>query len=152
MASKQTLWQGGPGQIVNFNHFALSALGCAVAMYLMPLTWALGASVVIASIAGWDWLVINRTHYEIDGDQLSVRRGVFNIQWEKVELYRIEDSSIHAPFLYRMVGQGSILLETSDRTAPRITLVAVPDYERLREKIRDWVEEARRRKGVRLIE
>ena len=56
------------------------------------------------------------------------------------------------PFWYRMFGLSTLVIETSDRSQPRIEIRAVHDGEGLRETLRKQVEYWRDRKRVREVD
>jgi len=69
-----------------------------------------------------------------------------------MELYRIRDIQLQEPFLLRLFSLGNIVLHTSDRSHPRITIRAIENADQLREKIRIHVEECRVKKNVREVD
>ena len=52
----------------------------------------------------------------------------------------------------RVLGLGSLHLETSDRTLPRISIAAIPGATNLREDLRREVEKVRDKKRVRELD
>lgn len=138
MAEEQQLWRGTPSQLVNLGWYVLWLL----------LFWL----VIPLFILLWQWLVIRNTIYELTTERLKLRRGVLNKELDEVELYRVRDYKLERPFFLRIFGLGNIMLQTSDRSHPRVRLRAVRDGERLYEQLRGAVEQSRATKGVRELD
>ena len=138
MAEEQQLWRGTPSQLVNLGWYILWLL----------LFWL----VIPLFILLWQWLVIRNTIYELTTERLKLRRGVLNKELDEVELYRVRDYKLERPFFLRIFGLGNIMLQTSDRSHPRVRLRAVRDGERLYEQLRGAVEQSRATKGVRELD
>jgi membrane protein YdbS with pleckstrin-like domain len=162
-AGERPVWSGTPSQLINLPQYllwgaifaALVALGSTLwtSMQLNlspPMRYALYVIAAIPLvIIGWKYLVLANTRYELTTQRLRTRTGVLN---KHLELYRVRDYRLEQPFYLRMFALANIRLESSDRSTPSILLRAVPRGERVREDIRTYVEEARRRRGVRDIE
>lgn len=143
-------WRAAPGQIANWRAFALAG---ALVLGALALPWPFaGLAVLPAAWAGWRYLVVRCTAYELTSQRLRIAWGVFTRRVEEIELYRVEDSGAVAPLAYRLVGRGNVYALTSDRSAPAALLEAVRDHEAGRLRLRELVEAARAAKGVHLIE
>ena len=138
MAEERELWRGTPSQLVNLGWYILWLL----------LFWL----VIPLFILLWQWLVIRNTVYELTSERLKLRSGVLNKHLDEVELYRVRDYKLEQPFFLRLVGLGNIVLQTSDRSHPRVRLRAIRGGEQLYERVRAAVEECRARKGVRELD
>jgi uncharacterized membrane protein YdbT with pleckstrin-like domain len=135
---EKDLWRGTPSQLVNLGWYILWLL----------LSWL----VIPLFILLWQWLVIRTTVYELTSERLKLRSGVLNKHLDEVELYRVRDYKFEQPFFLRLFGLGNIVLQTSDRSHPRVRLRAIREGEALYEQIRGAVEQARARKGVRELD
>ncbi len=74
---------------------------------------------------------------------------MLNRKTDELELYRVRDYQLVEPFFLRLFSLGNVVLRTSDRSNPVVTIKAVENGEELREKLRQYVEECRTHKGVR---
>jgi membrane protein YdbS with pleckstrin-like domain len=139
-AGETGLWRGRPSQWVNLPVFCL---GIAFCWLIVPAVWA-----------AWRFLQLRCTGYELTTERLRVTSGVLSRVTEEIELYRVKDTRLHEPLWLRIFGLGDIELVTSDATAPRAVIRAVPIHQArgLRETIRGLVEGLRGRKGVREID
>jgi hypothetical protein len=147
------LWKGTSSQWLNLGPFSLALLliagtvmggvfyPLAFAALIFPLIWIL-----------WRYLVIRCETYELTSQRLKITKGVLNQTSDEVELYRIKDVLVERKWWMRMLGLGSLHLETSDRSLPSITIPAIPDAINLRESLRKEVESVRDRKRVRELD
>lgn len=133
-----TIWQGRPSQIINAKFFIMGIVG---SILIIPI-----------GIAIWKWIEVRSRLYELTTERLRIRTGVLNKSTEEIELYRIKDTQLVEPFMYRLFKSGNLILHTSDRTTPVIFLEAIPEAETLKEHIRRIVEQLRFEKGVREVD
>jgi uncharacterized membrane protein YdbT with pleckstrin-like domain len=151
------LWRGTPSQWTNFGAYFFCLLltaGIVAAYYLVtprePLIFTALAIPLIWALARW---IGTRTHlYEITTERVRVRTGLLSRMTSELELYRVRDYSIAEPFWQRLVGCGSIILQTADRTNPQVILRAVPQANALKDQIRIHTERMRKLRGVRDLE
>jgi uncharacterized membrane protein YdbT with pleckstrin-like domain len=132
------VWQGHKGHVARYGTYFLCGL---TAWLIVPLLYA-----------GWTWLATRLTRYELTTQRLRVKTGVINRHTDEVELYRVKDFTVREPWLYRLAGCGDVILDTSDRTTPRVLLEAIENPHALRDALRDAVEQIRVTKGVREID
>ena len=132
MSEETLIWKGSPSQKTNIGFFALTFI------FIVPPIVR--------------WLKTKYTRYEITTQRIIFHTGVFSRKRDEMELYRVKDYRVLAPFLYRLFGLESIILETSDRSTPEITLRAVPKSANLFEQIRANTEAARDKKRVREVD
>lgn len=108
---------------------------------LIPALWA-----------GWKWLTVRCHRFEISTERLKMFEGVLNRSVDEIELYRVKDTQIQQPILYRLFGLGHVILETSDRSHPKATLNAIKDPREVGEILRREVESLRDKKRVREVD
>jgi uncharacterized membrane protein YdbT with pleckstrin-like domain len=163
--AEHTVWQGTPSQVINLSQYVLWALVFTVllvsgvfilkSMDTIP-SGAVAMLCVIAAIplvaAGWKWLIVATTKYELTTQRLRTRTGVFNKHLDELELYRVRDYKLEQPWFLRVFSLSNIVLQTSDKSTPLVVLRAIPRGDFLREQMRTYVEEARMRRGVREID
>ena len=164
-AAEHTVWQGTPSQIINLSQYLLWGLVFTVllvsgvfilkSMDTIP-SGAVAMLIVIAAIplvaAGWKWVIVANTKYELTTQRLRTRTGVFNKRLDELELYRVRDYKLEQPWFLRLFSLSNIVLQTSDKSTPQVVLRAIPRGDFLREQMRTYVEEARMRRGVREID
>jgi len=135
---EKPIWTGTPSQVINLPTFIVLGL----------FFWL----VIPVFMMLWKWLVVKNTKYELTTERLKTRYGVLNKQMDEIELYRVRDYRFEQPFFLRIFSLGNVVMQTSDKSHPLVTIRAIPNGEELRERIRTHVEECRARKGVREID
>ena len=161
---EQPLWRGGPSQWVNFKaYLASAAIAVAIIAACVLLRW------YVERIGGWAYLTLlllalplghalwryleTRFHqFELTSERMRVRRGVLSRRTDELELYRVRDTYLEEPFVYRLVGLGTVVMNTSDETHPTFALRAIRDAATLQEKLRERVEAMRQHKKVREVD
>ena len=132
--AEETIWSGTSSQLKNFWAFVLCLL-------IIPIPWAI-----------YRWLLVKTTTYRLTTERLLTERGVLNKTTDTLELYRVRDMQITAPFIQRMFGLQTIHLLTADTSTPSIILDFIPTSLALPDKFRAQVEECRQRKRVRTVD
>ena len=153
MSSETTLWQGRPSQWLNLGPFVIAlvvAVGIGVGGMFFPLAWVLAA--VPALYVIWRWLKVRSQKFELTSERLRVTEGILNQKIDEIELYRVKDIAMERPLWMRMTGLASVLLDTSDRSMPKLTLPAISNGVELREQLREQIEEIRDKKRVREVD
>lgn len=138
MAEERSVWNGTPSQVVNLPAFILLGLFFWLVIPLLVMLWK--------------WLVVKNIKYELTTERLRLRHGVLNKETDDLELYRVRDYKLEQPFWLRIFSLGNIVLKTSDRSHPLVTIKAIRDGEAMRELLRKYVEECRVRKQVREVD
>lgn len=128
------LWQDRPSPLMHLGLYLSS-------VFLLPLPFAL-----------WRYLQVRTTVYTLTRERLVCKQGILQRTSDEVELYRIKDYTIVAPFLYRWFGLSDLVLITSDQTHPTVKLQGITNALHVKELIRNQVEVLRTRKGVREID
>ena len=91
------------------------------------------------------------TTYDVTEDRLVLHRGIFVKSIDEIELYRIKDIRIDFTLINQWAGIGTISIMSSDETTGTAPFV-IRDVEQAqvrREKLRDLVNAARIKRGVR---
>ena len=151
--SEELLWKDSPSQVLNLGKYLIALLvaaGIAVGGMFFPPAWA--ALVLPLGWALWIFVETRCIRHELTTERIRLYEGVFNQKMDDVELYRVKDTSMERPFWYRVFGLSTLVIETSDRSQPRIEIKAVRDGLGLREMLRKQVEYWRDRKRVREVD
>lgn len=96
----------------------------------------------------WLGLPWTFTVYGLTEDRLFIKTGCFNIHEDEVRLYRILDLSLRRSFWQRIVGLGTIHVDSSDKTMKAFDICNIRDCESVKEQISRLVEEERDNKRV----
>lgn len=151
--SEEVLWKGSPSQVLNLGKYLIAvaiAIGIGVGGIAFPPAWA--ALVLPLAWMLWIYIETRSIRHELTTERIRLYEGVFNQKMDDVELYRVKDTSMEKPFWYRVFGLSTLIIETSDRSQPRIEIRAVRDGMGLRETLRKQVEYWRDRKRVREVD
>ncbi len=89
--------------------------------------------------------------YTITEEQIIFKRGIFTINIDYIELYRVLDFNETRPFLMRFIGAMNFSMETSDKSHPTFTLTGIPKSN-VDTLIRNLVEKNRKTKRVLVTE
>jgi len=111
------------------------------------LPYAIG--IVILSLLYYIYRVafILSHKFKITNEQIEYVRGVFSINSDFVELYRVKDLMIKRPFIMRLLTAQNLSLVTSDKSHPMLHMLAIPTSN-IHEVLRELVELNRNNKGV----
>lgn len=162
---EKTVWSGTSSQIVNTGIYVLCGLAFALLLAALILLWPklepLGAAALVPAFiilllppayALFQAVLIKAVRYEITSERIKISSGIFSKKNSAMELYRVKDYTMEAPFFYRLFHLGNINILTSDRSTPQITLPAVPNAKKLMDDIRTHVELRRDQKRVREVD
>ena len=98
------------------------------------------------------WISLKLVAYEITSERIKTIRGLLSKRTDELELYRVKDTSLVEPFVYRMFGVGNIVIITGDDTTPQLELRAIKGARDVREQLRASIEECRNRKRAGIVE
>ncbi len=99
-------------------------------------------------------LPISFTRYfilEKEGEWLKLfcETGVLSSHYEEIQLYKVEDFSIHQTFGDKMFGVGTIHIKSSDKTMPNFKILKVKQPYQVYDKIANLVARDRKDKNFR---
>ena len=86
-------------------------------------------------------LPLSFTKYSMSNDRLFIENGFLNLHCEEILLYRVRDICLHLSIFERIFGVGTIVVESSDKTAPKIELKSVKNPREVKEMLHRQVEE-----------
>jgi hypothetical protein len=118
-----------PGQEETFFDGRPAAIGSVGALLLTILT------VGLAGI--YFWIRAAGTHYRITSQRVIVETGLFGKRTDQLDLYRIVDFVVERSFGQRIMGTGTITIDSMDKTTPVTRIEGIRTnvmglYERLR--------------------
>lgn len=96
----------------------------------------------------WLGLPWTFTVYGLSQDRLFIKSGILNIQEDEVRLYRILDLSLKKSLWQRIVGLGTIRVDSSDKTMKAFDMTNIRHCESVKEELSRLVEEERENKRV----
>jgi uncharacterized membrane protein YdbT with pleckstrin-like domain len=137
--------------------WATIALGVAGLGASLSGEWGpapLGAVALALLVVLWKWFENLAASYDLAGDRLVVRRGIFMKSLDEIELYRVKDIRLDFSLINQWAGIGTLCIGSSDETTRGGPLVIrhVEHAEQRREDLRRLVETARQKRRVREID
>ena len=97
-------------------------------------------------------LPITFTKYSMSDDRIFCEKGLLNMKFEEILLYRVRDISMKITLGQRIFGVGSILLQSSDKTAPVLEIINVKNPRQVKEMIHQQVEQVKEQRRMRFGE
>lgn len=92
------------------------------------------------------------TKYALSEDRLFLETGLFNIKYEEILLYRVRDISMTVTLGQRILGVGSIVVKSSDKSVPLLTLENIKRPKEVKELVHKHVEEMKIQRRMRVGE
>ena len=127
------LWTARPSQVTNLVSYIF-------------LFWTIVVPIVV-------YLKTRFTVYDLTNKRLILRTGVLTQTIEETELYRIRDYHIVKPILLRIFGLGNLHIYSEDKSSEQwLVLYAIKDVEKIKDLLRNNVEEVRKQTGTREID
>lgn len=83
---------------------------------------------------------ISFTRYALSDDRLFLEVGLFNMRQEEVILYRVQDISLSITLWQRLFGVGTLLVKSSDKSMPTLSLTNVKLPRQTKELLHKQVE------------
>ena len=156
---ERVVWQGTPSPPVNLPLYLLLFLGAVLATAGLVWLRGRGGGPVVAwlIVAAWAicllvalvaYVKLRATKYTVTSERLRLTTGLFSTETDDIELRRVRDLSVRCPFFLRLVGLGNVVVVSTDRTNPTVTLHAVPRPHDLQGTLRTLVEGQIARYGV----
>ena len=85
-------------------------------------------------------LPISFTKYSMTDDRLFIETGFLNLHCEEILLYRVRDICLHLSLYQRLFGMGSVVIQTSDKSAPTVELKNIAHPREVKEQLHRQVE------------
>ncbi len=92
------------------------------------------------------------TRYAMSDDRLFFSVGFFSVRDEEILLYRIRDISVKRNLWQRIFGMGSVIVSSSDRSTPQMTLKNIKKPLDTKELLHKNVEECKMKRRMRIGE
>ena len=112
------------------------------------LRWAVVvvAALVLLRFSLWAYLKWQTTHYVLTTRRVVIRAGVLSRSGRDIPLTRVNDASFHHNFFDRMLGCGTLTIESAGEHG-QVVLPEVPRVEIVQREVYRAVEDEARRQG-----
>ncbi len=132
--AEETLFEGHPALVQNLGQLLLAIV--TLGIWLLVL-----------------WARSRGSSYKVTTRRVVVETGILSKKLEQVDLYRVNDYTVLRPLGQRIMGTGTLLLRTADKTSPSVLLSGIKtDVVALYEKVRAATEADKARRGVRVMD
>ena len=91
---------------------------------------------------------ISFTVYDVDQDNLTIRKGLLNTTTDEMLLYRILDLKMKQTLGQKIFGVGTLTLYTADQSNPTVELVNIKYPDKVRRFLGNLIEQQRNAKGI----
>ena len=95
---------------------------------------------------------ITFTKYSLSEDRIFLQTGFFNVKFEELLLYRVQDLTLTMNLGQRIFGVGTVTLHSSDRTTAHLELKNIKRPMEVKELIHQQVEAMKDARRMRLGE
>ncbi|MCI9456009.1 MAG: PH domain-containing protein [Oscillospiraceae bacterium] len=97
-------------------------------------------------------LPLSFTRYSLTEDRIFMETGLLNTELEEILLYRVRDIGMKISLGQRIFGVGTVVLVSSDKTAPKLELKNIRNPRLVKEQIHQQVEEMKIKRRLRVGE
>lgn len=97
-------------------------------------------------------LPLSFTRYSLTEDRIFMETGLLNTELEEILLYRVRDIGMKISLGQRIFGVGTVVLVSSDKTAPKLELKNIRNPRLVKEQIHQQVEEMKLKRRLRVGE
>ncbi len=92
------------------------------------------------------------TRYSLSEDRLFLKKGLLNLHFEEILLYRVRDIGLKMTLWQRLFSVGTVVVFSSDQTTPRFELQNIRNPVEVKELLHHQVEEMKISRKIRINE
>jgi len=153
--TEEDVWQGGyspramVGTWLAIGVVSLVILAVSIATGAFSLPIALGVILLIWAVAGlvYAWRRFG-VHYELTTQRFVHQTGILTRRTDRIEVIDIDDVSFTQGPIERIFSVGKIVLTSSDRSDPVLSMIGIADVKKVAGLIDDIRRKERRRRSV----
>jgi len=158
---EEQLWKGRYCSKAMIGAWVFSAM-ISVALLLIWIWWWpggwvwLGLVVAILLLGIYQYGVLKyrqwSIQYELTTQRFILHKGILRRVTDRIEIIDIDDVTCEQSLLERLVGAGTIRIESSDKTDPKIDLLGIENAKDVAAQIDDVRRTERHRRGLHIID
>jgi len=114
--------------------------------YRVLLGLALG--LIVGAVLFYKALKIRMTHYEVGADRIEYGTGLLDRKVDNLDMFRVVDIKLRRSFFDCIIGVGTVMLTTTDKSHPEFTFEKVRNCHELYDAIKKASLSADRRTNV----
>lgn len=139
-------WRGSPRVQAAIPWLAVAAAGVVlgtIAIVVEAVPWPAAAAVPLSlAIGAWGYLRVVRTEFLVTTRAVYARSGVLGVRVTSVDLERIQNTSASQHALGRVVGYGTVEIDTAGSRGTELAFWNVEDPQRVRSLVDAQVDRA----------
>jgi uncharacterized membrane protein YdbT with pleckstrin-like domain len=108
----------------------------------------LAIGLVVIMVLFYKAMQLRMTHYEVGIDRIEFGRGIFDRKVDNLDMFRVLDIKLRRSVLDCIVGVGTVLLTTTDKSHPEFMFEKVRDARELYDAVKKASLSADRRTNV----
>jgi membrane protein YdbS with pleckstrin-like domain len=117
--------------------------------FFSPPWWVYAVGVALGIIVMMIPILITRSvRYRISNYRIDFERGILSRNIDTLELWHVEDISLHQSLLDRVLGVGKITVISHDDTNPKLHLDNLPRPKELFDSLKQRIISVKRQRGV----
>ncbi len=110
-------------------------------------------ALIVAAIAGYiSYLGAKRARCVIRANRIDTEVGIFSRKTDSVEMFRIKDIQLQQRFIQRILGIGTIVIQSTDETTPVLELYMIPQVRKVHKYLQEQIPKADAERKVLHIE
>ncbi len=107
-----------------------------------------GLGLLVVMVLFYKVMQVRMTYYKVSADRIEFGKGIFDRKVDNLDMFRIVDLKLRRTFLDCIVGVGTVLLTTSDKSHPNFVFQKVRGARDLYDAIKKATLSADRRTNV----
>jgi len=84
-----------------------------------------GLGLIVAMVLFYKALKLKMTHYEVSADRIEHSEGIFDRRADNLDMFRVVDIKLRRSLLDCLVGVGTVMLTTTDKSHPEFVFEKV---------------------------
>ena len=108
----------------------------------------LGLAVLVILVLFYKAIQLKMTYYEVSTERIEFGRGIFDRKVDNLDMFRIVDMKLRRSILDCIVGVGTVMLTTTDKSHPEFAFEKVRDARGLYDALKKASLSADRRTNV----
>ena len=100
----------------------------------------------------WLGMPVTFTKYLLSDDRIFCERGLLNTKSDEVLLYRVRDLSMSITLGQRILGVGTVIVTSTDKTIPHLELKNIKYPREVKELLHQTVESAKAKRNMKSME
>lgn len=158
---KETVYYEGTPLLRGELPLMLAWVGAGLVLLLWPIVWwffkdqwpgawwfwvgSMLLGVVLMFVPG---IWVRRTRYRVTNYRIDYERGLFGKDIDTLELWHVDDISFRQSFVQRVLGVGTIMIDSGDRSTPNLPLKSIPNPRPLFDMMKSRIIAVKRQRGV----